>query len=166
MKQIATIVILLLTASIALGQVGATANLKHREAMKTFLASNPSYMPLVGFDEGTLKAMREEWGFGRTFTPYYATGDFNGDGQGDFAVILAFQITGSAPVLEPHVLVFNGSKYGKFTLAHTEREDPSTGLFIHSTKTTGLYVGIAETDSAGCFKPKGKGYQVKPCGGR
>src|SRR5687768_12931486 len=112
---------------------GGTRPIAHRETVKKFLSENPSYVQMTEFDPATLKAMRDEWGFGKNFTPYYATGDFNADGRKDFATILAFDKGKGA--LEPHVLIFNGTNQGTFQLAYNGREQPSPGLFIATMRT-------------------------------
>jgi hypothetical protein len=135
-----------------------------RAALQSFIAKNPKYrfMPEASFDEKTLKAARTEWGFGINFKPYYQTGDFNRDGARDFAVVLLTGKDASDPDSGMHVVVFNGVKAGNYRVAHIEREDFSTALFINAKRNV-LHVGVMETDSAGCFVPVGRGYSVKPC---
>ena len=136
-----------------------------RAALQAFIAKNSAYqfIPETWFDEGTLKAARGESVFGKWFRPYYQTGDFNRDGKRDFAVILLTGRNVRDPKSGMHVVVFNGSKGGSYRVAHIEREDFSTALFIGVDRNT-LYVGVMETDSTGCFVPAGRGYIVKPCG--
>ena len=110
-----------------------------------------------------LEPQENEWGFGRNFKPYYQTGDFNRDGIRDFAVILLTGRNVNDPNSGMHVVVFNGVKGGKYRVAHIEHEEFSTALFINTSRNK-LYVGVMETDSAGCFVPAGRGYIVEPCG--
>lgn len=136
-----------------------------RAALQAFIAKNPKYrfIPETWFEAETLTAARAEWGFGRNFKPYYQNGDFNRDGLRDFAVILLSGKNADDPDNGMHVVVFNGAKGGLYRVAHVEHEDFSTALFISVSRHT-LYVGIMETDSAGCFVPAGRGYIVEPCG--
>ena len=135
-----------------------------RTALQAFIAKNPKYrfIPETWFEEGTLKAARVEWGFGRNFKPYYQVGDFNRDGIRDFAVILLTGEKISDPDSGMHVIVFNGAKGGSYRVAHIEHEDFSPALFIRVDRNA-LHVGVMETDSAGCFVPAGRGYIVEPC---
>ena len=135
-----------------------------RAALQAFIARNSNYqfMPETWFEEATLKAARTESVFGKSFKPYYQTGDFNRDGKRDFAVILLSGKSVSDPKSRMHVVVFNGLKGGSYRLAHIEHEDFSTALFIGVNRNT-LFVGVMETDSTGCFVPAGRGYIVEPC---
>jgi ethanolamine utilization microcompartment shell protein EutL len=136
-----------------------------RAALQAFIAKNSAYqfIPETWFEEAALKAARSESVFGKSFKPYYQTGDFNRDGKRDFAVILLTGKNVSDPESRMNVVVFNGSKGGSYRVAHIEHEDFSTALFIHVDRNT-LYVGVMETDSTGCFVPAGRGYIVEPCG--
>lgn len=136
-----------------------------RAALQEFITKNPGYqfIPDTWFEEATLKAARNEWGFGKNFKPYYQVGDFNRDGLRDFAVILITGKHADDPKSGMHVVVFNGASGNKYRVAHIEHEDFNTATFI-SIGGKRLYVGIMETDSAGCFVPAGRGYIVEPCG--
>lgn len=136
-----------------------------RAALQEFISKNPDYqfIPDTWFEEDTLKAARNEWGFGKNFKPYYQVGDFNRDGLRDFAVILLTGKHADDPKSGMHVVVFNGVRVNKYRVAHVEYEDFNTATFI-SVGGKRLYVGIMETDSAGCFVPAGRGYIVEPCG--
>ena len=136
-----------------------------RAALQAFIEKNSAYrfIPETWFEEASLKAARSESVFGKSFKPYYQTGDFNRDGKRDFAVILLTGKNVSDPTSGMHVVVFNGSKGGSFRVAHIEHEDYSTALFIGVDRNT-LYVCVMETDSTGCFVPAGRGYIVEPCG--
>ena len=135
-----------------------------RAALQSFISRNPSYqfIPETRFDAETLSAARNQWGFGRNFKPYYQTGDFNRDGRQDFAVILLSGRNADDPNRGMHVVVFNGARGNTYRVAHIEREEFSTALFINTSRNR-LHVGIMETDSAGCFVPRGRGYIVEPC---
>lgn len=137
-----------------------------RAALQEFIEKNPEYqfIPESWFDEETLKAARNEWGFGKNFRPYYRAGDFNRDGLPDFAVILLTGKNADDPKWGMHAVVFNGTKKSAYRVAHIEHDEFSTALFLDVQHRT-LLVGIMETDSAGCFIPAGRGYIVEPCNG-
>ena len=118
----------------------------------------------LGLTKTLLKAARNEWGFGKTFKPYYQTGDFNRDGKRDFAVMLLTGKNTEDPNSGMHVVIFNQVSGNKYKKAHVEHEEFSTALFINTEKNK-LYVGVMETDSSGCFVPTKRGYIVEPCGG-
>lgn len=140
-----------------------------RAALQEFIEKHPQYqyqfIPDTWFDATTLSAARNEWGFGKAFKPYYQTGDFNRDGMQDFAVILLTGENIEGPARGMHVVIFNGERGNKYRVAHVEREEFSPALFIKKAGNE-LFVGIMETDSAGCFVPDGRGYIVEPCGDR
>lgn len=135
-----------------------------RAALQEFISKTPGYqfIPETWVEEDTLRAARIEWGFGRHFKPYYQVGDFNRDRLPDFAVILLTGKTVDDPNSGLHVVIFNGVKGGRYRVAHVEHEDFSTATFINIGSGR-LYVGVFETDSAGCFVPAGRGYIVEPC---
>lgn len=135
-----------------------------RAALQVFITENPDYqfIPETWFDEDTLKAARKEWGFGKNFRPYYQAADFNRDRLQDFAVVLLTGKNYQDPKWGLHVVIFNGVKGGSYRVAHIEHEEFSAALFI-DVQHRRLFVGVMETDSAGCFEPAGRGYIVEPC---
>ena len=135
-----------------------------RAAIQSFIAKNPTYqfIPETWFEEETLLAARNEWGFGKNFKPYYQAGDFNHDRIRDFAVVLLTGKNTNDPNSGMHVVVFNGVRGNTYRVAHIEREEFNTALFINIGGKQ-LYVGVMETDSTGCFVPAGRGYIVEPC---
>jgi hypothetical protein len=166
MKRIFFVLLLLVMPIVALAQRSVSEYTPaQRAALQSFISRNPSYqfIPETRFDAETLSAARNQWGFGRNFKPYYQTGDFNRDGRGDFAVILLSGRNVDDPNRGLHVVVFNGVQGNTYRVAHIEREEFSTALFIN-TRRNRLHVGIMETDSVGCFVPAGRGYIVEPCG--
>ena len=135
-----------------------------RVALQEFISKNPGYqfIPETWVEEDTLRAARIEWGFGRRFKPYYQVGDFNRDRLPDFAVVLLTGRSADDPNGGLHVVIFNGVKGGRYRVAHVEHEEFNTATFINVGGGR-LYVGVFETDSAGCFVPAGRGYIVEPC---
>lgn len=165
MKYTFTLLILVISASVTMPQRSVTEYTPaQRAALQAFLARNPTYqfIPETLFDAETLSSARNEWGFGRNFRPYYQTGDFNRDGRQDFAVVLLTGRNAADSNRRMHVVIFNGARGNTYRVAHIEHEEFSTALFI-STNRRGLYVGVMETDSTGCFRTAGRGYIVEPC---
>lgn len=165
MKRIFFVLLLLALPIAALAQRSASEYTPaQRAAVQSFLSRNPSYqfIPETWFDAETLSAARNQWGFGRNFKPYYQTGDFNGDGRQDFAVILLWGRSADDPNRGMHVVVFNGARGNTYRVAHIEREEFSTALFINARRNR-LQMGIMETDSVECFVPAGRGYIIEPC---
>jgi hypothetical protein len=165
MKRIFFVLLLLLMPIVVLAQRSVSEYTPaQRAALQSFISRNPSYqfIPETWFDEETLSAARNEWGFGRNFKPYYQTGDFNRDGKRDFAVILLSGRNADDQNRGTYVVVFNGVRGNTYRVAHIEREEFSTALFINTSRNR-LHVGIMETDSVGCFVPAGRGYIVEPC---
>lgn len=82
---------LCVTGKSSLAQIASTANLRaqHRATLESWLQGKPRLRLAIEKDclnvEG-LAASRAE--YGRDYQPYYAVGDFNRDGQQDFAVII------------------------------------------------------------------------------
>lgn len=166
MKRIFLLLLLSFTATAAPGAQRSVTEYTpaQRAALQEFISKNTGYqfIPDTWFEEDTLKAARNEWGFGENFKPYYQVGDFNRDGLRDFAVILLTGKNAEDPKSGMHVVVFNGVRGDKYRVAHVEHEDFNTATFI-SIGGKRLYVGVMETDSAGCFIPAGRGYIVEPC---
>lgn len=167
MKKYIFTLVLLATPMVAMAQRSVSEYTPaHRAAFRSFISRNPSYefIPETRFDTRTLSAARNEWGFGRNFKPYYQTGDFNRDGRRDFALVLLVAGRNSNSRNNGmRVVIFNGVRGNRYRVAHIERVDYSTALFIN-TNRNGLHVGVMETDSTGCFAPAGRGYTVEPCG--
>jgi len=134
-----------------------------RAAMQSVMDKDSSlaFIPETWFNANSLRYARTdpEMAFGKAFKPYYQVGDFNHDGRKDFAVLL---LRGNAPDLGMTALVFNGTKNGGFRLAHREDEPFSELRFLKVTEGK-LWIGVMESDEAGCFVPAGTGYIVEPC---
>ena len=101
---------------------------------------------------------------GKTYHPFYAVEDFNGDKQEDFAVMLVtsrgrFQRTNAFAVA-----VFNGPFRAGGNIAPSLLEeglDPGDWLFYRPG--SGLMVGPPQSDNCFIFQPRGKTYVIKEC---
>lgn len=141
----------------------------HASALQEFLTSRPEldFMSERLIDRDYLKYMREQ--MGARFKPFYQTGDFNHDGWQDFAVIL---VKDAPPEEDPGladthrfryqvtVVIFNGSRAGKYKPAFVKNTTAPLVCFINTTggKKKQLYFGVFETDEAFGMAPAGKGY--------
>ena len=136
-----------------------------RTALQNFVSSHSQYyfIPETEFDKSTLKAIRNEWGFGKNYKPYFNSNDFNKDGIRDFAVVLANSSDTAGDNTNAAVVVFNGLKNGSYKFAHIEKIELQSELGL-SFQDRKLNVLVFETDNINCFITSGKGYKVEPCG--
>ncbi|MFL5381462.1 MAG: hypothetical protein ACJ8GN_02935 [Longimicrobiaceae bacterium] len=81
--------------------------------LRTFLAETPSlrFVPETEFDQRELRRIRAD---DRNFKPYYAAGDFTGDGKRDFAVLLRNVREGGVDLV-----IFNQIPGNTYRVAHT-----------------------------------------------
>ena len=102
-------------------------------------------------------------GKGRKYQPYYAVGDFNGDGQEDFAVSL---INSKKRRWKFAVAVFNGP-FGTISAPSflDEQSDLSDGGFWVGSMGKGnrLIAGTFESDNCIILQPRRNSYVWKNC---
>lgn len=171
MKKVALSLSLLLWASLHCAAQKNVADLPpaHAAALQEFLSAHPDldFMSERLIDADYLKSMRESLGL--RFTPYYQKGDFNHDGSQDFAVILMKDVPPEEDpnLTETHrfryqltVVIFNGSKGGKYRAAFVKNTTAPLVCFINTTagRKKQLYFGVFETDEAFGMASAGKGY--------
>ncbi len=80
---------------------------QHEELVKQWLASRPELRLATDADYAYKADLAAERIGNESYHPYYAVGDFNGDGQEDFAVALVNRRKHTANFA---IAVFNGSK--------------------------------------------------------
>ena len=141
-------------------------------ALQKYLADHPGSKPLLekDCDPKILEAMRNAFGAG--FSPYGRKGDFNRDGQEDFAVILA---SDAAPEDHPGladthrwkhkltVVVFNGSAEGRWDAAFAQDATAPLACFLDTSKDRQgkLFFGVFETCEGFAIVPVGRGYRTE-----
>lgn len=175
MKKLAVVLAILVSISSLLGvllssgsgvsaQVTSTADLQstHRTTLQRWLQSKPGLRLALEQDcrntEG-LKATRAE--YGRNYQPYYAVGDFNRDGQTDFAVAL---LDSRKPSRNFAIAIFN-APFNQNRLAspafYTAGIDLSEGGLILSGNR--LLAGVFQSDDCVILRPRGRTYSLKSC---
>lgn len=135
----------------------------HRAALQRWLPGKPALRLATEKDclnkEG-LKATRQE--NGQSYQPYYAVGDFNGDGQEDFAVALINQGKRSRKF---SIAIFNGPfKPQRSSLPNflTEGVDLSTGGLVVLSGNR-LVAGVFQSDDCVVLRPSRNTYVMKTC---
>lgn len=158
-----TLGFLCLTGMRAPAQVSTNSlSAAHRATLEAWLKTRPRLRLATEKDcrniEG-LAASRTE--YGRDYQPYYAVGDFNRDGQQDFAVAL---IDGQKRSRRFGIAIFNGPFSQKravaaFFAAGMDLSDG--GLFVLSGDR--LVAGVFQSDDCALLQPRNRTYIMKSC---
>lgn len=161
----------LLTASLALvgpARAGHALNSVEQQVLRRWLARHSAYRQATDEDcdcAGDIEQMKT--GSGgltrpvRNYHPYIATGDFNGDGAEDFAVVL---IDRSKEEKNFALIVFNGPFKAETTspaFLQAGMDLKYIGLFYGPPrpKPYRLLMGPFESDSGSLLIPNGRGYR-------
>lgn len=152
-------------AALTLSQIASTADLRapHRATVERWLQSKPALRLATEKDcqnKAGLEASRQE--YGQDYQPYYAVGDFNRDGQQDFAVAL---INPQKHSRRFAMAIFNGP----FTQTRpglpaffAEGIDLSEGGLVVLSGNR-LVAGVFQSDDCVVLRPRGKTYLMKAC---
>jgi hypothetical protein len=147
---------------------GHTLSTEEQQALKNWLSRHSAYRQAIDEDcdcAGDIEQMKT--GYGgltkpvRNYHPYVATGDFNGDGVEDFAVVV---LDRSKKEKNFALVVFNGP-FKSETLSPAFMESGMDlkymGLFYGPPrpKPYRLLLGPFESDSGGLLVPHGRGYR-------
>ena len=138
---------------------------EHKAIVDAWLKLRPGLRLATDADnmskEGLAATRKEE---GRNYHPYYAAGDFNGDGREDFAVAFVKKRKSKWPFT---VAIFNGPLAGNSVPAFTTDEDLRSGGIFYKVKAKPregrLIVGVFESDDCVILRPRGKTYVIKDC---
>lgn len=174
--------VILFLSSITIGQnsINDLAD-NHQEHLAKFLKANPTYSfrSQNNLADDYLKNVAE-W-FGKSLTPNYATGDFNGDKVEDFAVLLkragkpSYKYSPKKSGVDEHspdfpisLIIFNGRNAGQFIKTFEANLPGPNASFINVEKKNEkdlLYYGVFETDSDSyVLKPLRSGYVMQSVG--
>ncbi len=154
-----------ITAGAASDQDTSTADLapSHRTTLERWLLNRPTLRLAIEKDcrntEG-LAASRIE--YGQNYQPYYVTGDFNHDGQQDFAVAL---INKQKRTRKFAMAIFNGpfSQRGTSSPAFfSEGMDLGDGGLVILSGNR-LVAGVFQSDNCVVLRPRGRTYVMKSC---
>jgi hypothetical protein len=156
----------LLIGFITPAQLPSTSHLRsqHSEIIKGWLSHRSDLRLATEADcvnKNGLAAMRKEKG--RNYQPYYAVGDFNLDGEEDFAVAL---INSKKRKWKFAVAVFNGPLAALRAPSFLdEQSDLSDGGFWVGSVAKGnrLIAGTFESDNCIILQPRRKSYVWKNC---
>ena len=140
----------------------------HRAVLQEWLARNPQMRVATDKDCGQclVEIEAQSKANGAVYHPYYAVGDFNGDGKEDFAVALIESKPVKKRLYEKFaVAVFNGPFKGS-ARKHTPaflRGDLNLrdgGIFFGPTtpQPKKLFIGLFGSDAGLTLVPEGKSY--------
>ncbi len=150
---------------------------EQREALDVLLARNPVLQPLdeslfgmssQGEPNPTALANVRATLSAPDHYPYAATGDFNADGQVDFALMLEDatpRYDNLGPGYATHVVViFNGTT-GGYVVGGFDRREQGRNVLFYPSPDGRLMVAGWESDECYAFMPSGEGYRVDGCSG-
>jgi hypothetical protein len=168
-SYIITLLMCAFSSNINAQQLNGTSQLsrQQRETLQNWLTRNPVFRIATEEDclnKQGLAGTREEFGSG--YQPYYAAGDFNHDGDDDFAVVLVDKRKKKDRYA---VLIFNGTPNGDYgsTQAYFEGGyDLSEGGLFYFGYGRGdrLAAGVFMSDTCIGLRARGKGYVMSACG--
>lgn len=165
--------LLFLTICLAIcfpARCGHTLTAREQTVLKSWLVNHPQYRLAINKDcdcEGDIQQMKTGYGGLTTpvpgYHPYVATGDFNGDGVRDFAVVV---IDREKKEKNFTLVVFNGPfRPGTTSPAFIESglDLKRSGLVFGPPrpKPYRLVLGPFESDSGVSLAPQGRSYRLE-----
>ena len=152
-----------ITGAVMAQQKDAASHLQsqHNEAVQQWLASRKLALRVATVADNSnkegLAITRQQRG--KSYHPYYAVGDFNGDRKQDFAIALINERKRKEPFA---IAIFNGPVGKNSVPAYfTEGWDLSDGGIFGDK--TGVMVGPFESDNCVILRQRGKSYVIKDC---
>lgn len=130
------------------GDPMAALDARQRASLLRWLAANPLYALIVHDYCECANAQGNH--------PYVATGDFNIDGQSDFAVLVGFKDGTAGPVA---LFVFNGPFNGDMPAAAFTATGWTHRDALYASG--GLFIGPSESDNGYSLVPKGQTYELR-----
>ena len=140
----------------------------HRRAIEAWIETNPSFRIAGEGDCGDCieqvqsirKGMGGAWKAIPNYHPYYQVGDFNGDGQQDFAIAV---VSSSKSPKRFKILVFNGPFTDSATKAPAFASEPKDlsfqGMFFGPPRPKPYRLVVGPFESEGMLLvPKGPSY--------
>jgi hypothetical protein len=149
-------------------EIPVYVGMTHRTVLREWLARNPQMRVATDNDCGKcmVEIESQSRANGAVYHPYYAVGDFNGDGKEDFAVALIESKAVKKRLYEKFaVAVFNGPFKGRgrsrtpaFLRGDLNLRDG--GLFFGPTtpQPNKLFIGLFGSDQGLTLVPEGKKY--------
>ena len=140
-------------------------SLKQRNALEKWLSKQSSLRLATDADcecAEDIELMRNGYNGNaaavRGYHPYQVSGDFNGDGQDDFAVVVVER----GKTDSSKVVVFNGPLRSAATPSFVKSlgRMAGNGLFFYPRKNARLVVGRFESEGV-LLEPRGKSYTLK-----
>jgi len=149
---------------------GHTLTSQEQKILATWLARHPEFRVATDADCGCAEDIQQmktgyggNWAPVRDYHPYAATGDFNGDGVSDFAIVVINRAKSSQNFA---LLVFNGPFGSKaaspaFIEAGLDLKGRGLSFGPPRPKPYRLVVGPFESDNTAILVPRGRTYKLQ-----
>jgi hypothetical protein len=171
-KSTAALLAMLLLAGAAGAQqktLPSYISAKHQQVLQRWLRREPELRVATDEDCGRCAGdiANQKKLSGRDYHPYYAVGDFNGDGREDFAVaLIEIEESGERAIQKFIVAVFNAPFSSRRTEPSFKKENLNLrdgGLFFGAPKSKPfrLSIGLFSNDSGLTLMPRGRSYLAK-----
>jgi hypothetical protein len=138
---------------------------QHKEVVEEWLKLRPDLRLATEADninkDGLAFTRKER---GKNYHPYYAVGDFNGDGKEDFAVAFVKKKKSKWPFV---FAIFNGPLTKGRKPSYATDADLADGGIMYSAKGSArqgrLLFGTFESDNCVIVRPRGRSYVTRNC---
>ena len=147
------------------GQSESYLRPEHKVIVEEWLKLRPDLRLATDADninKDGLAATRKERG--KNYHPYYAVGDFNGDGKEDFAVAFVKKKKSNWPFV---FAIFNAPLTKGSKPSYSTDADLADGGIMYSAKGSArqgrLLFGTFESDNCVIVRPRGRSYVTRNC---
>lgn len=159
MARVLVIFLSLFSLASFAGEIPSYISGSQRATVANWLAKNPSLRVATDTDCNCSREISHirrgnggVWKPNPSYHPFFTSGDFNGDGKSDFAVVLIDNVANM------HLAVFNGPIAPKSSPVFLDNKH-SGALFYGPPRPKPYHLVIGEFGSEGAIlKPKGKSY--------